>query len=204
MGKSAVGSRGRPRAGRRPARGRPPNGSRPEACLEKVGWYGRPEAGLWKADFCKFALKISIFVGKLEIWKLCFFMRMDLSSLAWEKHKKNTPDPHPPIKFCGALSKCRATFFLSPHHCTGGGGIFYVFLMRGGKKSAAILCFCEMHFSRKNVLQNIFVSFFVKIYVFEKPWFFFIKSAWKTFFVVFESPKMETFFCDYLNSGQQK
>ena len=109
----AVGSRGRPRAGRRPARGRPPNGSRPEACLKKVGWYGRPEAGLWKADFCKFALKISTFVGKLEIWKLCFLCGWTFQASHEKNIKKHPPTPTPNWILWRVVKMPRNFFFLS-------------------------------------------------------------------------------------------
>ena len=167
MGKSAVGSRGRPRAGRRPARGRPPNGSRPEACLEKVGWYGRPEAGLWKADFCKFALKISTFVGKLEIWKLCFFMRMDLSSLAWEKHKKIPPTPTPQLNFVARCQNAAQLFFSLRIIAPGAGGFFMFFSCEAGRNQRQFYVFAKCIFHEK-ICYKTFLCHFLSKFMFLK------------------------------------
>ena len=129
---------------------------------------------------------------------MCFSCGWTFQASHEKKHKKNTRHPHPPNKFCGVVSEWLATFFRSPHHCTGGGGIFYTFFMRGGKFSAAILCFCKMHFSWKIMLQISFVSYFVKIYVFEKCVFLCIKHDVEICF-----QKSATLFFPTLGSGRK-
>ena len=66
------------------------------------------------------------------------------------------------------------------------------------KFSAAILCFCKMHFSWKIMSKINFVSFFVKIYVFEKCVFFMQKNMMLKF-----AFKNLTLFFPTLGSGRK-
>ena len=75
-----------------------------------------------------------------------------------------------------------------------GRGDFLCFSHARREEISGNFMFLRNAFFTKKCVTKHFCVIFCQNLCFWKTMIFFIKSAWKTFFVVFESPKMETFF----------